>query len=204
MKYINIKKIVGISVLSMFAVLGTATVATAQGGWYSTNQRQAREMQQRRARAAREQARQQERYRREQQRQARLNRNYNSRNGVAYANGSRYRVYRNGRYYTTDGRGAELLRQAVNPGYRQGYEAGRIDRANRRGSQWSRNDMYRSGTFGYQSYVDRGQYQYYFQQGFQKGYDDGYFSRNRYGSYNNGSASILGSILGTILNIRTY
>ncbi|MEP6946855.1 MAG: hypothetical protein ABJA02_13120 [Acidobacteriota bacterium] len=201
MRSINIKKIIGITALSMFAVFGTATIATAQGS-YRTNQRQSREIQKKREKAIREQAKRQEQYRRQQERQIRINRNYN--NGVVFTAGDRYRVYRNGRYYNTDGRGAELLRQAVNQGYQQGYEAGRIDRANRRGSQWNRNDVYRSGTFGYQSYVDRGQYQYYFQQGFQKGYQDGYYSRNRYGTYNNGSASILGSILGSILNLRSY
>ena len=44
------------------------------------------------------------------------------------ANSNHYRVSRNGRYYNTDGRGAELLRQAVNAGYQQGYSAGQADR----------------------------------------------------------------------------
>ena len=189
-------------------MLGTATFASAQGGWYEAHQ--AREQQKRYERQRREEIQRQARYRRDQERLARRNRSYNngyynSGNVVVLGNnGGRYRVYRNGSYYNTDSRGAELLRQAVNNGYRQGFEAGRMDRANRRGSQWSRNDMYRSGNYGYDAYVDRSQYQYYFQRGFQKGYDDGYYGRNRYGTYNNGSASILGSILGTILNIRTY
>src|SRR5687768_14483269 len=37
-----------------------------------------------------------------------------------------YRVYRNGSYYQTDHRGAELLRQAVNQGYNQGYRQGML------------------------------------------------------------------------------
>lgn len=113
----------------------------------------------------------------------------------------RYRVRRGGRYYNTDERGAELLRQAVHEGYRRGYEAGQADRdGRRRSSNWRRNSVYRSGNMGYDSHVDRSQYRYYFQQGFQRGYDDGYSSRNRYGS-NNG---ILGTFLNQILNIQTY
>jgi hypothetical protein len=115
-----------------------------------------------------------------------------------------YRVYRNGSYYQTDYRGAELLRQAVNQGYNQGYRQGMLDRRYGRGGSYYGSSIYRSGTFGYQTYVDRSQYQYYFQQGFQRGYEDGYYSRNQYGTYSGGRASILGSILGAILNIQPY
>ncbi|MGB7210882.1 MAG: hypothetical protein WBD27_19665 [Pyrinomonadaceae bacterium] len=62
--------------------------------------------------------------------------------------------------------------------------------------------VYRSGSVGYQSYVNRSQYQYYFQQGFQRGYhgsnsryQEGYNSSYEYGSYENGSLNILGTIL---------
>jgi hypothetical protein len=116
-------------------------------------------------------------------------------------NNSRYRVYRNGSYYNTDQRGAASLQQAVNEGYQQGFAAGQADRIGRRNSSWNNSSVYRDGTYGYQSFVDRGQYQYYFQQGFQRGYQDGYNSQNQYGS--NGG-SILGAILGSILNIQTY
>jgi len=115
-----------------------------------------------------------------------------------------YRVYRNGSYYQTDDRGAELLRQAVNQGYQQGYRQGQIDRQNRRSGGYYGSNTYRSGTYGYQSYVDRGQYQYYFQQGFQRGYQDGYNTRTQYGYSSGGAMNILGSILGSILNIREY
>jgi hypothetical protein len=115
-----------------------------------------------------------------------------------------YRVYRNGSYYQTDYRGAELLRQAVNAGYQQGYRQGQIDRQNRRNGGYYGSNIYRSGTYGYQSYVDRSQYQYYFQQGFQRGYQDGYNSQIRYGSRSGNTVNILGSILGTILNIREF
>jgi flagellar biosynthesis/type III secretory pathway protein FliH len=115
-----------------------------------------------------------------------------------------YRVYRNGSYYQTDYRGAELLRQAVNAGYQQGYRQGQIDRQNRRNGGYYGSNIYRSGTYGYQSYVERSQYQYYFQQGFQRGYQDGYNSQIRYGSRSGNTVNILGSILGTILNIREF
>ncbi len=110
----------------------------------------------------------------------------------------RYRVYRDGSYYNTDYRGAELLRTAVRNGYRQGYQEGRSDRRAGRRYDYDSRDMYRSGTYGYRSYVDRGQYQYYYRQGFQKGYEDGFNSTTRYGS---SSGSILGNVLETILNI---
>jgi flagellar biosynthesis/type III secretory pathway protein FliH len=116
----------------------------------------------------------------------------------------RYRVYRNGSYYNTDSRGAELLRRAVNAGYQQGYQQGQQDRQYRRSGGYYGSNTYRSGTYGYQSYVDRGQYQYYFQQGFQRGYQDGYNTRTQYGYRQGGSMNILGSILGSILNIRQY
>lgn len=117
---------------------------------------------------------------------------------------NRWRVYRDGRYYNTDNRGADLLRQAVREGYRQGYQTGQMDRRNRRGGRWNNNQMYRSGNYGYQSYVDRRQYQYYFQQGFERGYQDGFNSRQQYGRNNNGSVNILGNILSGILNLQQY
>lgn len=116
----------------------------------------------------------------------------------------RYRVYRNGSYYNTDSRGAELLRQAVNRGYQQGFQAGKNDRSGRRGSNYNNSSMYRNGNYGYQNYVDSRQYQYYFQQGFQRGYQDGYNSRYQYGSNNNGNLNILGSILQGILNFQQF
>ena len=116
-----------------------------------------------------------------------------------------YRVYGNGNgYYQTDSRGAELLRRAVNAGYQQGYRQGQQDRQYRRSGGYYGSNTYRSGSYGYQSYVDRGQYQYYFQQGFQRGYQDGYNTRTQYGYRSGGTMNILGSILGSILNIREF
>jgi hypothetical protein len=124
----------------------------------------------------------------------------------------RYRIYRNGSYYNTDNRGADMLRQAINEGYRQGFAAGRSDYSGRRRSSWSNNNMYRTGTYGYSSGVDRRQYQYYFQQGFQRGYQDGsnsryqdgYSGNYQYGYNEGGTLNILGTILNGILNISSY
>ena len=109
-----------------------------------------------------------------------------------------YRINMGGRYYNVDNRGYSVLRDAVNRGYQQGYNAGIRDR--RYGNySYQRNNVYMSGTYGYNSYVARNQYQYYFQQGFQKGYEDGFYLRRQYGT----GTSILGSVLNTILNIAT-
>jgi flagellar biosynthesis/type III secretory pathway protein FliH len=116
----------------------------------------------------------------------------------------RYRVYRNGSYYQTDSRGAELLRQAVNRGYQQGFRAGQADRNTRRRANYGISSVYRNGNYGYQSYVDSSQYRYYFQQGFERGYQDGYNSRYQYGTNSNGGLNILGSILQGILNIQSF
>ena len=115
-----------------------------------------------------------------------------------------YRIYRNGSYYQTDYRGAELLRQAVNEGYRQGYRQGQLDRRYSRNGGYYGSTIYQSGTYGYRTYVDRSQYQYYFQQGFQRGYQDGLSSRTQYGYYSGGKWNILANILGSILNIQPY
>jgi len=110
-----------------------------------------------------------------------------------------YRVY-NG--YQTDERGVQILRDAVNRGYQQGYYAGQTGRRNGYGYGYNGLSSYRSGTYGYNSYVSSNTYRYYFQQGFQRGYEDGYYSRSRYGRYSNGSYSILGAILEQILGFQ--
>src|SRR5688572_26403704 len=112
-----------------------------------------------------------------------------------------FRVIRDGSSFQVDNRGAELLRNAVRRGYQQGYRAGVNDRRFGRGYNYYNNSMFRSGTFGYASYVARNQYQYYFQQGFQRGYEDGYYSRLQYGVRSGNSFNILGGVLNTILNI---
>jgi flagellar biosynthesis/type III secretory pathway protein FliH len=117
-------------------------------------------------------------------------------------NGNRFRVNRGGQWYNVDNRQADLLKQAINQGYRQGFSAGRTDRNSRRRMSWTNSNVYQSGTYGYQSYVNRSLYQHYFQQGFQRGYQDGFSSRNQFGTGNGGS--ILGNILQGILGLQTY
>lgn len=117
-----------------------------------------------------------------------------------------YRVYRNGggQYYETDYRGAELLRQAVREGYRQGFRQGEVDRRYGRHTGYRSSITYRNAVGGYQSYVDRGQYQYYFRQGFERGYSDGFNSASQYGYRTGGVWNILGSVLGSILDVRQF
>ena len=44
---------------------------------------------------------------------------------------SNYRYLRGGRYYETNQYGANMLREAVNNGYQEGYYAGQADRQDR-------------------------------------------------------------------------
>jgi len=179
MKLNNLKKTFAVSAFGLAAILGTGEIANAQ------NNRQIQRPQQRVINQ------QQQRIINQQQQQQRLQ-------------NQRYRVNRNGRYYQLDNRGAELLRQAVNRGYQQGFQAGQTDRRNRRASNWGISPVYRAGNFGYQRHVDAGLYQHYFRQGFERGYQDGFNSRYQYGTNQNGGLNILGSILQSILNIQQY
>jgi hypothetical protein len=112
----------------------------------------------------------------------------------------RYRV--SGVYRETNQFGVDLLRQAVNSGYREGYRAGHADRQDRWKADYASSPAYREATLGYTgSYVDQSDYSYYFREGFQRGYDDGYNSRLQYGSSANGTYSILGNVLSGILQL---
>lgn len=197
MRNLKLTKLVGIAAFGLMAILGTSVSADAQ--YSRSQQKQIKKITKAQQKIAEQRAKEEQARIRlmQQQQDQRQNGNWNNNNA------RRYRVIRGGRTYTTDNRGAELLRQAVNQGYQQGFNAGQNDRSNRRRMSYRTNSMYRTGTYGYQTHVDRSQYQYYFQQGFQKGYDDGFNSRNRYGTNNGGSISILGNILGAILNIQS-
>lgn len=227
MRIINIRTIAVTLAFGLVATLGTAEYATAQGN--SQKQERKAIKQQQKADKAQAKADQQKALW-EQQRQSRWNnrnrqivttRSGNDRSGGAgYYNGNanantnrdaKYRVYRNGSYYDTNQQGADLLRQAVNQGYQQGFQAGRNDRNINRNVSWNDSNVYRSGTYGYQNYVNQSQYRYYFQQGFQRGYQDGSNSRYQdnydgeyqYGYSNNGSMNILETILNSVLRIQT-
>ena len=98
--------------------------------------------------------------------------------------------------------GADLLRQAVNDGYQQGYRAGSADHQDRWKANYQSSQAYRDADYGYTgNYVDETDYSYYFRQGFRRGYEDGYNSRLQYGSNSNGSVSILSTVLTSILGL---
>jgi hypothetical protein len=210
MKLFSLRKTLLVSILGSFVLLGAALTTNAQ-----TNNREYREWQQAQRDAQREyqdylRSRNRGDYndwqraqRRAQQEYAEYQRSARTGNRVFSNNNNRgsYRVYRNGSYYQTDSRGAELLRQAVNSGYQQGFRQGQVDAQYGRGGSYYGNNVYQTGTFGYQSYVDRSQYQYYFQQGFQRGYQDGYNNQFRYGTRSNTGINILGNILNGILTL---
>ncbi|HEX3102353.1 MAG TPA: hypothetical protein VHQ01_11195, partial [Pyrinomonadaceae bacterium] len=113
-----------------------------------------------------------------------------------------YRYNRGGSFYYTSSYGAQMLRDAVNNGYEQGFYAGQADRRDGWTFDFNNSYGYEDGAYGYDNYyVGLDDYQYYFREGFQRGYEDGYYGRNQYGTYSNGKYSILGGIIGTILDI---
>ena len=180
MRYFGyIQKFVIVSIFSAFVLVGTAgaqDVNREYRDWQRAQQRANQEYNDYlRTGSMREysqwqaaQRRAQEEYRQYQTASSRYgngyyNNGYNSgyyNNNRYYNNGNNngaitYRVYRNGSYYSTDSRGAELLRQAVRNGYSLGYQEGQRDRTYRRGFNYSNGSGYRNGVYGYQSYVDR-------------------------------------------------
>jgi hypothetical protein len=117
-----------------------------------------------------------------------------------------YRYSRAGRYYQTNQYGADLLRQAVNNGYDEGFQAGQADQQDRwRNSNYQSSYAYQDANYGYTGYyVAQSEYSYYFREGFRRGYEDGYNSRSQYGSYSNGNYSILSAVLSQILNLSNF
>ena len=116
-----------------------------------------------------------------------------------------YRYYRGGSYYEVNRYAADMLRQAVNYGYGEGYYAGRADRQDHWRYDYRSSYAYQDADYGYGGYyVDPDEYNYYFRQGFQRGYRDGYYSHRQYGRYYNGNYSILGSVLGQVLHLQQY
>lgn len=231
MRTIHLKTLAISLAFGLFAVLGNAEYATAQGKSQGKEQKQESKAIKEQHKADKAQAKaDQQKVLWDQQRQNRWDdrnkqiittRSGNDRSGGAgyyYGNANantnrdaKYRVYRNGSYYDTNQQGADLLRQAVNQGYQQGFQAGRSVRNSNRDVSWDNSQVYRSGSYGYQNYVSQSQYRYYFQQGFQRGYQDGSNSRYQtdyngqydYGYYDNGSMNILESILNSVLRIQT-
>ena len=113
-----------------------------------------------------------------------------------------YRYSRGGQYYYTSQYGAQMLRDAVNNGYEEGFRSGQADRQDGWGFDYNASYGFQDASYGYDAYyVDVAEYSYYFREGFKRGYEDGYNGRYQYGSYSNGKYSILGSIIGTIIDV---
>jgi hypothetical protein len=116
-----------------------------------------------------------------------------------------YYYYRGGNYYYTSQYGARMLEDAINRGYEEGFRSGQADRYDGWGYNPRGSYGYTDASYGYDSYyVSLDEYNYYFREGFRRGYEDGYYGRDEYGQYNNGNYSVLGTIIGTILNIVQY
>jgi hypothetical protein len=120
-----------------------------------------------------------------------------------YIRPAHYRYFWGGTWYTTSNYGADVLRQAIDWGYREGVRAGRADRYDGWPADYRDSIAWRNGGFGYGGrYVSRADYAYYFRQGFQRGYDDGYFGRMQYGRYVNNDAVIAQAVIATILGLQ--
>lgn len=130
-------------------------------------------------------------------------RSYDYRNDSRFYAAANYRYSYGGNFYQTNQYGADLLRQAVNSGYQQGFPAGRADREDGWRSGGYRNSYaYLDGDYGYNGYyVNRGEYQHYFREGFRRGYEDGFNSRSQYGSGSDDNMTILAAVLSQILNL---
>ena len=110
---------------------------------------------------------------------------------------------RGDRRYETNQYGADVLRQAVNSGYEEGFRAGQADQEDGWRSNYRDAYAYQDATYGYTGYyVGPDDYRYYFRAGFRRGYDDGYHSRSQYGSYVDGKYAILAAVLSQILNLQ--
>ena len=133
-------------------------------------------------------------------------RSYDYNNDPNFYSASNYRYSRAGRSYQTNQYGADLLRQSVNYGYEEGFQAGQADQQDRwRTGNYQSSYAYQDANYGYNGYyVAQTEYSYYFREGFRRGYEDGYNTRSQYGSYSNGNYSILSAVLSQILNLSSF
>jgi hypothetical protein len=124
-------------------------------------------------------------------------------NDPYFYTGWNYRYSRGGRYYETNRYGANMLREAVNYGYQEGFRAGQADRQDRWGYNYQGSYAYQDANFGYGGYyIPQDEYNYYFREGFRRGYEDGFYGRYQYGRYSGGRYTILGAIVGSILDME--
>lgn len=125
---------------------------------------------------------------------------YNYDRDPYYYTAANYRYYRGGTYYQTNRYGADLVRQAVNYGYEQGYRAGDADRQDRWNNGFEDGFAYQDANYGYGGrYVDQDTYNYYFREGYRRGYYDGYNRRYDYGHRSNTALVVLASVLAGIV-----
>lgn len=130
-------------------------------------------------------------------------RNYNYYNDPYFYTAPSYRYRYGGTYYTTNTYGANLLRQAVNYGYQQGYLAGQADRRDSWRFDYRDSYAYEDANYGYTGfYVNQPIYNYYFREGFRRGYEDGYYSRYQYGRHTGTGYAIFAGILAGILGLQ--
>jgi hypothetical protein len=140
----------------------------------------------------------------EQQRRLAAWRSYNYNNDPFFYTPASYRYNRGGNYYFVNRYAAELLQEAVNNGYAEGYRAGRADRLDNWRFGYEDSFAWQDGNYGFNGYyVDESEYNYYFREGFRRGYEDGYYGRFRYGSHSNGKYAILGAVLSVVLNLES-
>lgn len=127
--------------------------------------------------------------------------NYNS--DPYYYTAASFRYERGGSYYETNRYGADILRQAVNYGYEQGFRAGDADRQDRWNQGYENGFAYQDANYGYSGrYVDQETYNYYFREGYRRGYEDGYNRRSEYGHRSSTSTTgliVLASVLAGIV-----
>ena len=100
--------------------------------------------------------------------------------------------------HTTDERGIELLKKAVQDGYRAGFNAGKNSQATAHAydRHFRRNLKYSDASIGYKSgLVPKTDYKNYFRDGFELGFDDGWEQRSRCGSTGDISEACLNEVL---------
>jgi len=140
---------------------------------------------------------------RQQQLQVQRDRNYDYNRDAYFSTPWNYRYNRGGSYRQTNRYGVELLQQAVNYGYQEGFHAGDADRRDHWGYDYRDSFAYRDANYGYTGrYVDQSDYNYYFREGFRRGYQDGFYRRARYGRQVNGRVNILSAIVSGILKLE--
>jgi hypothetical protein len=141
---------------------------------------------------------------REQQLSIQTTRNYNYAGDPYFYTAPSYRYLRGGIYYQTNDYGANVLRQAVNYGYEEGYGAGRADRQDRWAFNYRTSYAYLDANYGYSGfYIERADYNYYFRQGFSRGYQDGYYGRYQYGVYATGRYTVRTPVLSVIISFQS-